>query len=223
MTAAEAIEYIHSVYWKGSIPGLSRTFELLEKMGDPQKQLKFVHIAGTNGKGSTAAMTASILRKAGYRTGLYTSPYIYTFHERMQVDGEMISDEELVAITRFVKPLADSMVESPTEFELVSCIAFEFFKRRGCDIVVLEVGMGGALDSTNVIPTPEVAVITNIGLDHTDFLGSTLEEIAQTKAGIIKEGGHAVLYPSDPAVVQVVEEICAQRNVELKTADFSSI
>ena len=187
MNAQQAIEYIHSVCWKGSVPGLSRTFELLEKMGNPQKKLKFVHIAGTNGKGSTAAMTASILRKAGYCTGLYTSPYIYTFHERMQVDGQMITDEELVAITEFVKPLAESMDDTPTEFELVTCIGFEFFKRRGCDIVVLEVGMGGALDSTNVISTPEVAVITNIGLDHTDYLGSTLEEIALTKAGEIKE------------------------------------
>jgi len=223
MTAAEAIEYIHSVYWKGSIPGLSRTFELLEKMGNPQKDLKFVHIAGTNGKGSTAAMTASILRKAGYCTGLYTSPYIYTFHERMQVDGEMISDEELVEITQFVKPLADSMVESPTEFELVSCIAFEFFKRRGCHIVVLEVGMGGALDSTNVIPTPEVAVITNIGLDHTDVLGNTLEEIAVNKAGIIKAGGNAVIYRSTPSVEKVFESVCREKNAQLKKADFDAI
>ncbi|MBQ9929792.1 MAG: bifunctional folylpolyglutamate synthase/dihydrofolate synthase, partial [Oscillospiraceae bacterium] len=102
MNAQQAIEYIHSVFWKGSIPGLSRTFTLLEKMGNPQNKLKFVHIAGTNGKGSTAAMTASILRRAGYRTGLYTSPYIYKFHERMQVDGQMITDDELVAITEFV-------------------------------------------------------------------------------------------------------------------------
>jgi dihydrofolate synthase/folylpolyglutamate synthase len=223
MNAQQAIEYIHSVFWKGSIPGLSRTFELLEKMGNPQNKLKFIHIAGTNGKGSTAAMTASILRKAGYCTGLYTSPYIYKFHERMQVDGEMIRDEELVEITEFVKPLADSMAQSPTEFELVTCIAFEFFKRRGCDIVVLEVGMGGELDSTNVIPTPEVAVITNIGLDHTDYLGSTVEEIALTKAGIFKAGGDAVVYRSTPGVEAVFESVCAQRNVKLKKADFDSI
>jgi dihydrofolate synthase/folylpolyglutamate synthase len=223
MNVNEALEYIHSVCWKGSIPGLSRTFELLEKMGNPQNKLKFIHIAGTNGKGSTAAMTASILRKAGYCTGLYTSPYIYTFHERMQVDGCMITDDELVAITEFVKPLAESMDDTPTEFELVTCIGFEFFKRRGCDIVVLEVGMGGALDSTNVIPTPEVAVITNIGLDHTDYLGSTLEEIALTKAGIFKEGGNAVIYRGTPGVEKVFETVCTQRNVSLKKADFDSI
>ena len=223
MNAAQAIEYIHSVCWKGSIPGLGRTQTLLEKMGNPEKKLKFVHIAGTNGKGSTAAMTASILRKAGYRTGLYTSPYIYRFHERMQVDGEEISDEDLAAVTEFVKPLADSMEESPTEFELVSCIAFEYFYRKHCDIVVLEVGMGGALDSTNVIETPEVAVITNIGLDHTEYLGDTVEKIAQTKSGIFKQGGHAVVYRSTPSVEAVYEQVCAEKNVSLKKAAFDSL
>ena len=223
MNAEQAIAYIHSVCWKGSIPGLERTQTLLKLMGNPEKKLKFVHIAGTNGKGSTAAMTASILRKAGYRTGLYTSPYIYRFHERMQVDGVEISDEELAEVTEFVKPLADSMAESPTEFELVSCIAFEYFHRKKCDIVVLEVGMGGALDSTNVIETPEVAVITNIGLDHTDYLGDTVEKIAQTKAGIFKQGGHAVVYRGAPSVEAVFERVCREKNVSLKKADFDSL
>lgn len=223
MNVNEAIEYIHSVFWKGSIPGLGRTQALLKKMGNPEKDLKFVHIAGTNGKGSTAAMTASILRKAGYRTGLYTSPYIYRFHERMQIDGEQISDEDLVEITEYVKPLADSMEECPTEFELVCCIAFEYFKRKKCDIVVLEVGMGGEFDATNVIPAPEVAVITNIGLDHTDVLGSTVEEIAKTKAGIFKTGGNAVVYRSTPSVEKVFEDVCAERNVALRKADFAGL
>lgn len=223
MTSEEALQYIHSVCWKGSIPGLGRTRTLLAKMGNPEKKLKFVHIAGTNGKGSTAAMTASILRKAGYRTGLYTSPYIYRFNERMQVDGEEITDDELTQVTEFVKPLADSMADSPTEFELVSCIAFEYFYRKGCDIVVLEVGMGGALDSTNVIETPEVAVITNIGLDHTEYLGDTVEKIAETKSGIFKENGHAVVYRGAPSVEAVFERVCAQRSVSLKKADFDSL
>ena len=223
MNANEAIAYIHSVFWKGSIPGLSRTQELLQKMGNPEKKLKFVHIAGTNGKGSTAAMTASILRKAGYRTGLYTSPYIYRFNERMQVDGVEITDEELVAVTEYVKPLADSMEESPTEFELVCCIAFEYFVRKQCDIVVLEVGMGGAFDATNVIETPEVAVITNIGLDHTEVLGDTLEKIAETKAGIFKENGHAVIYRGTPSVEAVFERVCAEKNTVLAKADFDSL
>ena len=223
MNAQEAIAYIHSVCWKGSIPGLGRTRELLRRMGNPEQYLRFVHIAGTNGKGSTAAMTASILRKAGYRTGLYTSPYIYRFNERMQVDGEDIPDALLAEITESVKPLADAMEESPTEFELVSCIAFEYFKRMHCDIVVLEVGMGGALDSTNVIPVPEVAVITNIGLDHTEFLGDTLEKIAETKSGIFKEGGHAVVYRGTPGVEAVFERVCAERHVSLKKADFEHL
>ena len=223
MNATEAIEYIHSVCWKGSIPGLGRTQELLAKMGNPEKDLKFVHIAGTNGKGSTAAMTASILQKAGYRTGLYTSPFIYRFHERMQVNGVEISDEDLAAVTEYVKPFAQSMAESPTEFELVCCIAFEYFKRQNCDIVVLEVGMGGAFDATNVIEAPEVAVITNIGLDHTEVLGDTVEKIAETKAGIFKEGGNAVIYRSTPSVEKVFEDICTQRNVGLKKADFDGL
>ncbi len=223
MNAEQAIEYIHSVCWKGSVPGLGRTQELLKRMGNPEKKLKFVHIAGTNGKGSTAAMTASILRKAGYRTGLYTSPYIYRFHERMQVDGVEISDEDLAACTEFVKPHADAMAESPTEFELVCCIAFEYFARMACDIVVLEVGMGGAMDSTNVIDTPEVAVITNIGLDHTDYLGNTVEQIAETKAGIFKENGNAVIYRSTESVEAVFERICRERNVALKKADFDGL
>ena len=223
MTVEQAIEYIHSVFWKGSIPGLGRTQTLLKKIGNPEKKLKFIHIAGTNGKGSTAAMTASILRKAGYKTGLYTSPYIYRFNERMQIDGEQIPDEELAEITAWIKPFADSMEESPTEFELVSCIAFEYFMRNGCDIVVLEVGMGGALDSTNVIEVPEVAVITNIGLDHTDYLGNTVEEIAFTKAGIFKEGGSAVVYRSTESVEKVFEQVCAERNMTLKKADFDGL
>ena len=223
MNATEAIEYIHSVCWKGATPGLERTQTLLAKMGNPEKKLKFVHIAGTNGKGSTAAMTASILRKAGYRTGLYTSPYIYRFHERMQVNGEQISDEDLAAVTEYVRPFAQSMEVSPTEFELVCCIAFEYFARQNCDIVVLEVGMGGAMDSTNVIDAPEAAVITNIGLDHTEYLGDTVEKIAETKAGIFKEGGRAVIYRSTPSVEEVLEKICKERNVSLKKADFEGI
>ena len=223
MNAEQAIEYIHSVCWKGSIPGLSRTRNLLDLMGNPQDKLKYVHIAGTNGKGSTAAMTASILQKAGYRVGLYTSPYIYRFNERMQVNGEPISDSELTEITAWVKPLAQSMEESPTEFELVSCIAFEYFRRNRCDMVVLEVGMGGALDSTNVIKAPEVAVITNIGLDHTDVLGSTVEEIAKTKAGIFKEGSNAVIYRGSPSVEAVFEAVCAEKNIQLTKADFESL
>ena len=223
MTPEEALTYIHSVCWKGSIPGLGRTQELLQKMGNPQNQLQFVHIAGTNGKGSTAAMTASILRKAGYRTGLYTSPYIFRFHERMQVDGQCISDDELAEITEFVKPLAESMEDHPTEFELVTCIAMEYFKRHHCDVVSLEVGMGGELDSTNVIQSPLVAVLTNIGLDHTDFLGDTLEKICETKSKIIKPGSIAVTYREKPSVEAVIEARCREVGARWMPADFDAI
>lgn len=223
MTYEEALQYIHNVCWKGSVPGLERTRELLAKMGNPEKKMKYVHITGTNGKGSTAAMTASVLRKAGYRTGLYTSPFLWRFNERMNVDGQDISDEELAEITAQVMPLAESMADHPTEFELVTVIGFAYFARHNCDIVVLEVGMGGALDSTNVIPAPEVAVMTNIGLDHTEYLGNTLEAIARTKAGIIKPGSRVVLYPSANEVEEAVRDVCAQLDTPLAVADFGKI
>lgn len=222
MTYNEALTYIHSVCWKGSIPGLSRTQELLHRLGDPQKKLKFVHIAGTNGKGSTAAMLDSILRAAGYRCGLYTSPFITCFNERMQVEGNMISDEELATITELVKPHAEAMEDHPTEFELVTAIAMMFFARQNCDVVVLEVGMGGELDSTNIIDTPEVSVITNIGYDHMEVLGNTLEEIAAAKAGIIK-GGDTVLYRCAPSVEAVFENRCRETGARLHKADFDSL
>ena len=141
-TGAQAVEYIHSFSWLGSRPGLSRTRQLLAAMGNPEQQLQFIHIVGTNGKGSTAAMLASVLTAAGYTTGLYTSPYIHHFEERMTVNGAEITGDELAAITSWVGGLADQMEEHPTEFELVTCVALEFYRRRGCDIVVLEAGMG---------------------------------------------------------------------------------
>ena len=222
MTVDEALSYIHSVSWMGTVPGLSRTQELLRRLGNPEKKTKYVHIAGTNGKGSTAAMTASILQQAGYKVGLYTSPYINCFHERMQVNGKMITDEELVEATEEVMPHAEAMEDHPTEFELVSCIAFVYFAKQNCDVVVLEVGMGGELDSTNVIETPLVSVITNIGLDHTEVLGDTLEKIAGAKSGIIK-GGHTVIYRASPSVEKVFEDKCASVGSQLHKADFDSI
>ena len=222
MNVNEALNYIHSVSWKGSVPGLSRTRELLKRLGDPQKKLKFIHIAGTNGKGSTAAMLDSVLRAAGYRSGLYTSPFITCFNERMQVNGEMISDEELAEITEQVRPHAEAMDDHPTEFELVTAIAMVYFARHACDIVVLEVGLGGELDSTNVIDTPEVAVICNIGYDHTEVLGDTLEKIAQAKAGIIK-GGDAVIYRCTDSVETVFAERCKATGATLHKADFDGL
>lgn len=215
---AQAVEYIHSFSWLGSRPGLERTRALLSAMGNPERKLRFVHIVGTNGKGSTAAMLACVLTAAGYRTGLYTSPYIHRFTERMTVDGEEIGGEELADITQWVGTLADQMEEHPTEFELVTCVALEFYRRRGCDIVVLEAGLGGRLDSTNVIPAPQAVVITNIGLDHTAQLGNTVEAIAAEKAAVIKDGCPVILYEQSEGVTQVVEKVCQAHGSRLVIA-----
>lgn len=223
MTGKEAIDYIHSMVWNRKATGYEHAKALLKQMGNPEKKLKYVHIGGTNGKGSTAAMLASVLQAAGYKTGLYTSPYIYRFHERMQINGEQISDDELGTVTEYVKTFADNMEDCPSEFALVCCIAFEYFARQQCDIVVLEVGMGGANDSTNVIECPEVSIMTNIGLDHTEFLGETLEKIAETKAGIFKENSVAVVYPSTPSVEEVLCKCCEENGIPLKVVGFQEL
>jgi len=219
----ETLEYVHSVKWQGSKPGLERTRELLAALGNPEKQLKFVHVAGTNGKGSTSACIASVLRCAGYRTGLYTSPYILCFNERMQVNGEHITDDELEALVDEVRPYADAMTDSPTEFELITALAMKHFQGQGCDIVVLEVGMGGRLDSTNVIDTPELAVITAIGYDHVKELGPTICDIAREKAGIIKRGGDVIIYGGEPDVEDVFERMAAQCGARLYRTNFARI
>lgn len=223
MTYEEALKYIHSVSWRGSKLGLERTRELLEKIGNPEKKLKFIHIAGTNGKGSVSAMLASVLKEAGYKTGLNTSPYILKFNERMQINGQPIGNNELAELTGYVSKFADTMSDPPTEFELITVIAFEYFKRNGCDIVVLETGMGGELDSTNVIDAPELAVITTIDYDHVRELGPTMRDIASAKAGIIKQNGKVLFYGENPEAEAVIREKCAQVNASLAIPDFSDI
>ena len=219
----QSLAYIHGLYRKGAKPGLAREQQLLALLGNPEKELQFIHIAGTNGKGSTAAMTASILHKAGYKTGLFTSPYIYRFNERIQLAGQQIPDADVVRLTKKVRALAETMPEPPTEFEFVTAMAMAYYREQKADIVVLEVGMGGLNDATNVIPAPQVAVITNIGLDHTDALGDTVEKIAANKAGIFKEGCHAVVYRGSAGVEAVYEAICAEKKIPLKKADFDSL
>ena len=209
MNYQEALAYIHSVNWTFCKPGLERVTALCEALGNPQDDLKFIHVAGTNGKGSFCAMTASILQAAGYRTGLFTSPYIKMFNERMQVDGVPIADEELADLTAFVRPVADAMDDKPTEFELITAIAFLYFKRHHCDVVVLETGMGGRLDATNLIRHPLLSVITGIALDHTAFLGDTVPQIAAEKAGIIKENC-PVLWGGENAEAEAVIAATAQ-------------
>lgn len=222
MTYDEALKYIHGISWTFCKPGLERISELCQRLGNPERELKFVHVAGTNGKGSFCSMLSSVLRSSGYKVGLYTSPYITEFCERMRVNGENIPKDTLAEITEYVKPIADSMADKPTEFELITAIAFEYFKRESCDIVVLEAGMGGRLDSTNVIDTPYLSVITGVALDHTAFLGDTVEKIAAEKAGIIKNA--PVLFGGvDMGAMAVIERASAERGVKLFTPDYDSI
>jgi dihydrofolate synthase/folylpolyglutamate synthase len=227
MTYDEALDYIHGTLKFGSKLGLHNIGVLLGLMGNPQKKLKFVHVAGTNGKGSITSFISSILMEAGYKTGIYTSPFIQRFTERIKIDDDEISREDLADLTSYVKKCADRMLEMgenhPTEFELVTAIAFEYYYRKHCDIVVLEVGLGGRFDSTNIIDTPELAVIATISYDHTDRLGGTLPEIAFEKAGIIKPGGDVVMYGQSPEVEKVFEKACGERKAILHKADFTKL
>ena len=178
MTYTEALNYIHSVSWRGSVPGLSRIQALCDAMGNPERDLRVVHVAGTNGKGSTVAYLSSVLHAAGYRVGSFTSPYVRTFNERIAIDGKPVTDYMLASATETVRAYADRMEDKPTEFELITAIGFEIFRRKKCDIVVLEVGLGGRFDSTNVVAKPLCSVITGIAMDHMQLLGDTLAKIA---------------------------------------------
>lgn len=223
MNCSEAIEYIHSINWCFCKPGLDRIKALCHMLGDPQKELKFIHVAGTNGKGSFCSMLDSVLRRAGYRTGMFTSPYIRYFNERICFDGAPISDEELAEVTSYVRPFADSMEEKPTEFELITAIGFEYFRRRGCDVVILETGMGGRLDSTNIIEAPLLSVITGIALDHTAYLGDTIEKIAYEKAGIIKKDCPALFGGNDESALSVIRDYADEVGAPLYVTDRGSI
>lgn len=194
MNYNEALEYIHSLQVFGSIPGLERITLLLDKLGNPQKDLKFIHVAGTNGKGSTCTMLAKIYEKAGLNVGLYTSPFIVDFRERIQINGEYIPKEDLSRLCKIVKETEIYV----TEFEFITALAFLYYKEQNCDIVILEVGLGGRFDATNVIDAPLCAVITRIDLDHTDYLGDTYSKIASEKCGIIKDNCPVTVYPDEP-------------------------
>lgn len=223
MNYDEAINYITGTPWTTRERGHMRILELLEKLGNPHTKLKYIHIAGTNGKGSTSSMLASILQKAGYRTGLFTSPHLIKYNERMKIDGKDISDERLAKIMTRIAPIADAMAVSPSEYELLTAAAFVWYAEEKCDIIVLEVGMGGELDSTNVIPDKEAAVITAIGYDHMAILGNTLEEITSTKAGIITGSFDTVLYHQAENITKVVSDKCREMNAELHISDDESV
>lgn len=216
MTYEQSLNYIHSLNKFGINPGLERIEALCAAVGNPQDKLKFVHIAGTNGKGSTSTMVARALQASGKKTGLFTSPFVTDFRERICVDGEMVDKALFAQVVTELEPVVSRLARKdmqPTEFEVITAAAFMIFERSGCDICVLEVGLGGRLDSTNVIPTPLVSVIASISLDHTAILGDTVELIAAEKCGIIKEGGKTVCYPFQTASVEnIIRETALKNN-----------
>lgn len=227
MTYEEAIAFIHGTYKFGSKLGLDNIKTLLELLGSPEKSLKFIHVAGTNGKGSTCAFIHSVLIEAGYKTGLYTSPFIETFNERIRVNHELISSDALALLTDKVKTQIEVMIANgynhPTEFEVVTAIAMLYYQMHACDVVVLEVGLGGRLDATNAIDTPLVSVLTPLDYDHTEYLGSTLKEIAFEKSGIIKQEGITVSYPQEAEAMVVIRNKCNETNNTLIEVDFGTL
>lgn len=215
MTFSQALDFIHAT-GNLSRPGLERITELMHRLGDVQNTLRFVHVAGTNGKGSTCAMLERVLRAVGYRTGLYTSPHLLRVTERIKVNGEEISDAEFAACAARVREAMVGMDDAPTEFERITAMALCCFAAQKCDVVVLEVGLGGRLDGTNVIAAPEVSVIAGIGLEHTDWLGDTVEKIAFEKGGIIKPGCPVVLSRQSESVEAVIDGLCRERGCALR-------
>jgi dihydrofolate synthase/folylpolyglutamate synthase len=217
MNREEVMNFIDNSKKFGSKLELERIKKLCELLGNPQDKLKFIHIAGTNGKGSTSLYIHNALVDVGYKTGLYTSPFIYEFNERIQINGVPIPDDDLAGIMSTVadnvKIMTDEGYEHPTEFELITAAAFLYFEKSECDIVVLEVGLGGTFDATNIIKTPVLSVITSISLDHTDYLGNTVVEVAKNKCGIIKEGIPVLsyMYQSDE-VIEVIKESAEKSN-----------
>ncbi len=229
-TEQAAVERIHACGRFSGKAGLHRIRALCQALGNPQDKLKFVHLAGTNGKGSTATMLATVLMHAGYRTGLYTSPYLVVFRERIRVNGTMIAPQDLVRLEARVRQAADTLTlpegEHIGEFEFVTALAFLYFAEQACDIVVLETGLGGAYDATNTIAPPEAAVITSISLDHMAVLGNSVEEIARTKAGIYKAGSlHLVAGGQPEAVYAILREyapdLCIAQPATVKSMALS--
>ncbi len=223
MNKENALRYIRQRDWRHSRLGLERIQELLKRLGNPQQKLKFIHLAGTNGKGSTAAFCAAVLSAAGYKTGLFTSPYVQSFNERYQIDGVPISDDAFGAATLKMAQQANQMQDHPTEFEMVTAVGFLYFAEQECDIVVLETGLGGRLDATNSIAAPELAVITPMAIDHAEQLGDTLPAIAEEKAGIIKAGTQVVLAPQQAEAAAVIQQRCDALCVPLHTVAVTTL
>ena len=215
MNYKEAMALLHASSGKGGILGLERIEKLLDLLGHPERELQYIHVTGTNGKGSVSYLTASILRESGYRVGLFTSPFLDHYEEQIRVDGCEIDQASLCQLTGQMEQALKSMEDWPTEFELTVVLAFLYFRKMHCDLVVLEVGMGGAGDATNVIPAPEAAVLVSIDLDHTAFLGNTIEEIAEVKSGIIKPGCTVISAPQTREAETVIRSRCQEVGADL--------
>ena len=227
MNYKESLKYIADTHKFGIRLGLDCTGKLLELLGNPQENLKVVHVAGTNGKGSVCSFVANILKEEGYKVGLYTSPYLETFTERIRVNGENIPEDDVARIITLIKDKIDIMVSegysSPTEFEIVTAMAFYYYNEQKMDYVVLEVGLGGRYDSTNVIKNPLVSVLVSISLDHIGVLGDTIGKIAYEKAGIIKENGTAIVYKQVKEAENVIREVCKEKNANYIEVNFDNI
>lgn len=227
MTYEEVTEYIDSLQSYGSVPGLTNIINLCEKLGNPQKALQFIHIAGTNGKGSTLAFVSTILKEAGYRVGRYISPTIFEYRERIQVNGRMITKKDLCRLLTVVREACESLVKEgkphPTPFEVETALGFLYFKEKECDLVVLETGLGGKEDATNLIENTLVAVLAHISMDHMAVLGKTLTKIATQKAGIIKPGCMVVSTLQQDEASAVIEEKCKECKVSLTIADGGKV
>lgn len=227
MNYEEARVYLDEISKCGSVFGLETMRELLRRLDNPQNDLKFIHISGTNGKGSTLAFLSTILSGAGYRTGRYVSPTLFAYRERIQVDGEMIDKESLAIFATAVAKAAKEMEEEgrgmPTAFEQETALSFLYFKKMACDIIVLETGLGGLMDATNVVETTVMEVIASISIDHIGVLGSTLTEIAQNKAGIIKPDTLVVSAKQEPEAEEVIKAVSKEKNAKLFTVDADAV
>lgn len=224
MNYEEALAFIHKTHNFAAQPGLFRMQELCGLLGNPQKDMKFIHVAGTNGKGSTVTMISCALEDAGFRVGKYTSPYIYDFRERIEINGRMIPKDRLCELTQVIAERCEQMETAPTEFEIVTAIAFLYYKEEKCDYVVLETGLGGRFDATNVIESPAVSVICSISLDHTKILGDTEEKIAFEKSGIIKNGCPCAVYPAmGDSVTRLFADVCRDKNAPFIKPDVSKL
>lgn len=221
MTYKEAIDYLAFTSKRGSCLGLSRITQLLERLGNPHKNVKFIHVTGTNGKGSVTKMLSCILNAQRYKTGLFSSPFVTRVNESIQLDGNEISDNEFAELIGDIMPVAEAMDEPPTEFEITTAAAFEYFSKKNCDVAVIECGLGGDMDSTNVIEAPLLSVITNVEADHSAFLGDTIAEIAAHKAGIIKKGCPVLFGGNSMEALEVISEKAI--NSKIFTVDYSNL